>query len=93
MDKTRRQLGLNKLEFPEWLPRVTPQWDWEWPHQLHLYKALQRVTDGLCKRLMIFLPPRQGWPGARWTGPGGVRRPAHFLVQSVVVLCPLFGRG
>jgi len=58
MDRARRQLGLNQLVFPDWLPRVTPQWQWDWPHQIYLYNALQRVTDGLCKRLMIFLPPR-----------------------------------
>jgi predicted phage terminase large subunit-like protein len=44
--------------FPEWLPIVTPNWTWNWKHQLMIYKALQRVTDGKCKRLMIFMPPR-----------------------------------
>ena len=54
----RRELGLNRLRFEEWLPQVTPQWTWDWPHQKYLYEALQRVTDGTCKRLMIFMPPR-----------------------------------
>lgn len=58
INKTRRELGLNALDFPEWLESVTPQWQWRWPHQIHLYKALQRVTDGVSKRLMIFMPPR-----------------------------------
>ena len=58
INETRKQLGLKSLEFPAWLPAVTPQWTWDWPHQRHLYKALQRVTDGQCKRLMIFMPPR-----------------------------------
>jgi predicted phage terminase large subunit-like protein len=44
--------------FPEWLPIVTPNWTWDWPHQQFIYKALQRVTDGECRRLMIFMPPR-----------------------------------
>ena len=58
INKTRRQLGLNALDLPDWLESVTPQWEWRWRHQLHLYKALQRVTDGITKRLMIFMPPR-----------------------------------
>ena len=33
---------------------------WDWKYQKHIYKYLQRVTDGECKRLMIFLPPRHG---------------------------------
>lgn len=46
------------IPFPEWLPIVTPYWTWDWPHQKFIYRALQRVTDGECKRLMIFMPPR-----------------------------------
>ena len=56
--KTRRDLGLNALAFPEWLPKVTPYFTWTWRHQLHLYEALDRVTRGETKRLMIFMPPR-----------------------------------
>ena len=33
---------------------------WEWKHQVYIYRRLKRVSDGLCKRLMIFLPPRHG---------------------------------
>lgn len=51
-------MGLKAQDFPEWLPAVTPHWTWDWPHQLHLYRALERVTNGTCKRLMIFMPPR-----------------------------------
>lgn len=58
INNARRELGLNRLPFPEWLTHVTPQWTWHWPHQIYLYEALQRVTDGLTKRLMIFMPPR-----------------------------------
>jgi predicted phage terminase large subunit-like protein len=47
-----------QIAFPEWLPIVTPNWTWDWPHQKFIYKALQRVTDGECRRLMIFMPPR-----------------------------------
>lgn len=56
--ETRKQLGLKALDFPEWLPAVTPHWTWDWPHQKHLYDKLDQVTRGVCKRLMIFMPPR-----------------------------------
>ncbi|MCC6328976.1 MAG: phage terminase large subunit [Acidobacteria bacterium] len=58
INKTRRELGLNALEFPAWLPAVSPYWSWNWRHQLYLYEKLDLVTRGLCKRLMIFMPPR-----------------------------------
>jgi predicted phage terminase large subunit-like protein len=51
-------MGFNALAFDEWLPSVTPQWTWNWPHQKHLYRALAGVTQGATKRLMIFMPPR-----------------------------------
>lgn len=56
--QTRKRLGYDALDFPEWLPAVTPQWIWNWRHQKYLYEALGRVTDGTSKRLMIFMPPR-----------------------------------
>ncbi len=46
--------------FSEWLKTVSPGMTWTWKHQVYIYKRLRRVTDGLCKRLMIFLPPRHG---------------------------------
>lgn len=58
INKVRRELGLMALSFPTWLPVVTPHWVWTWRHQLYLYDALDRVTRGTCKRLMIFMPPR-----------------------------------
>jgi predicted phage terminase large subunit-like protein len=39
---------------------VTPGWEWNWPYQRYIRDALQRVTDGVCRRLMIFIPPRHG---------------------------------
>jgi len=47
-------------EFQEWLKAVSPTMTWDWKHQVHLYKRLRRVTAGLCKRLMVFMPPRHG---------------------------------
>jgi predicted phage terminase large subunit-like protein len=47
--------------FPDWLPQVSaPGWDWERPHLRAIQAALQRVTAGELKRLMIFCPPRHG---------------------------------
>lgn len=44
--------------FDAWLPVVSPGWPWHYPHLVYLRAALQAVTDGTCRRLMIFLPPR-----------------------------------
>ncbi len=52
--------GARDPGFIEWLKRVSPNMTWTWRHQQYIYKQLQRVTDGLCKRLMIFMPPRHG---------------------------------
>lgn len=46
------------LSFPEWLPQTTPQWTWDWKHQLYLYEKLAKVTSGEIDRLMVFMPPR-----------------------------------
>lgn len=35
-----------------------PTWTWDWPHQLLIYRKLQRITHGQSRRLMIFMPPR-----------------------------------
>jgi len=47
-----------RIAFPDYLRQVTPKWTWDWPHQLYIYDALERVTKGETKRLMIFMPPR-----------------------------------
>lgn len=46
--------------FHVWLKTLPGIWTWDWRHQLYLYKRLKRVTDGVCRRLMIFMPPRHG---------------------------------
>jgi len=46
--------------FQAWLGEVSPGMTWTWEHQVHIYKKLKKVTDGECRRLMIFLPPRHG---------------------------------
>ncbi|MEZ5421839.1 MAG: phage terminase large subunit [Pyrinomonadaceae bacterium] len=58
INRTRKALGMSALEFPQWLPTVTPQWTWDWPHQKFLYERLDLVSRGVIKRLMIFMPPR-----------------------------------
>ncbi|MBK9155548.1 MAG: phage terminase large subunit [Chloracidobacterium sp.] len=50
----------NAQSFESWLKQVSPDLTWDWPYQKYIYKHLQRVTDGTCKRLMIFMPPRHG---------------------------------
>ena len=47
-------------DFKEWLKRSSPNMKWHWAYQKLIYDKLQQVSDGSCKRLMIFLPPRHG---------------------------------
>ena len=47
-------------DFHAWLKTLPSIWTWDWKHQLYLYDRLKEVTDGTCKRLMIFMPPRHG---------------------------------
>lgn len=58
IDKVRQQLDANALEFPKWLPVVSPTYTWNWKHQLFLYAQLERVTSGEVNRLQIAMPPR-----------------------------------
>jgi hypothetical protein len=61
--KERRKTAAEKrcvTEFEKWLKATEPKWTWDWPHQQIINDALQRITDGETKRLMIFLPPRHG---------------------------------
>lgn len=61
------------------LPFITetmPEYDVNWHHTI-MCQALDRVADGLLKRLMIFMPPRHGKSEAvsrRW--------PAHLLGKN-----------
>ena len=50
----------NAKTFLDWLKKVSPGMTWDWKYQQYVYKQLERVTMGLCKRLMIFMPPRHG---------------------------------
>jgi predicted phage terminase large subunit-like protein len=46
--------------FQRWLRSVSPMFEWEWPHLVHVRQQLDAVTNGALKKLMIFLPPRHG---------------------------------
>ena len=46
--------------FDNWLERVTPGMSWTARHHRFICGHLRRVTEGECKRLMIFVPPRHG---------------------------------
>ncbi|MGD9563718.1 MAG: phage terminase large subunit [Pyrinomonadaceae bacterium] len=48
------------LDFHAWLKAVSPNMNWDWAHIRYITEKLKAVTDGGCKRLMIFLPPRHG---------------------------------
>lgn len=46
--------------FPDWLPLVAPSYRWDWAHLSYIQSALDQLTTGKTKRLMLFLPPRHG---------------------------------
>ncbi len=48
------------IDFPAWLADVSPTWRWDWPHLRAVQDRLQAVTEGSCRRLMLYLPPRHG---------------------------------
>ncbi len=42
-----------------WLKDTAPStWRWEWEYQQRIYSALDRITRGECRRMMLFVPPR-----------------------------------
>jgi len=43
-----------------WLETVSPRMRWDWRHLVYVQDALDTVTPGETKRLMLFLPPRHG---------------------------------
>ncbi|HTH36403.1 MAG TPA: phage terminase large subunit [Pyrinomonadaceae bacterium] len=57
---SNEKAALPYAEFEAWLKQVSPDYRWDWKHQLYIYRHLQLVTSGETKRLMIFLPPRHG---------------------------------
>lgn len=54
------QFSILTSQFEAWLRKVSPEFTWDWKYQQYIYEKLKRLTDGLCKRLMIFMPPRHG---------------------------------
>lgn len=60
LELRRRILARQNTSFPDWLPVVTPKYDWTWPHLQAIYDVLDDIVTGKIRRLMIFLPPRHG---------------------------------
>ena len=58
--KTPPASQMNDSNFKNWLRRISPNMQWDAKHQEYLYEKLAAVTNGTCKRLMIFMPPRHG---------------------------------
>lgn len=57
----RKRMFLRKnTTFPEWLPKVTPRYTWDWKHLQAIYSRLDDIVSGKINRLMIFMPPRHG---------------------------------
>ncbi len=46
--------------FQAWLKKVSASYTWDWKYQQLIYRKLTAITEGKCKRLMIFMPPRHG---------------------------------
>ena len=74
----------NKIEsgqymkpYLDWLPDMTPNFTWNWRHTVLLCEHLQKVIDGECKKLMVFMPPRHGK-----TETITLRLPVYFLERN-----------
>lgn len=48
------------LAFADWLPLVTPSYNWQWRYIQYAREQLDKVTRGEIKRLIIEMPPRFG---------------------------------
>ena len=48
--------------FRDWLWEVSPSWQWDLIHLQYTRYFLDKVTRGLIKKLMVFMPPRHGKP-------------------------------
>jgi predicted phage terminase large subunit-like protein len=54
-------LGATVKKFsPDWLEEVTPAYNWRFKHLAYICKALDDVTTGKIKRLILSVPPRHG---------------------------------
>lgn len=51
-----------RRHFDAWLRHVSPPpaWRWDWSHVRYICEALERVTRGETRRVMIACPPRHG---------------------------------
>ena len=50
----------NFLALARWLPSVSPEMTWHWPHLSYVRQHLDLLTSGETDRLMVFCPPRHG---------------------------------
>lgn len=59
-EKLRKKATVGRINFDDFLWRVSPDWQWNAPHLVHIRQQLEAVTSGDTRRLMLFLPPRHG---------------------------------
>ncbi|HMT06701.1 MAG TPA: phage terminase large subunit [Pyrinomonadaceae bacterium] len=55
-----RELQRPHDDFSKWLKADNSKLNWDAKHLRHIITKLDEVSLGICKRLMIFLPPRHG---------------------------------
>lgn len=60
MPKRKQSASGGVATFPTWLHTIAPSYRWDWPHLHYIQTALDGITSGATKRLMLFLPPRHG---------------------------------
>lgn len=46
--------------FNAWLPRISPEFEWNWRHLSIIRRSLRRITDGEAHRLILEIPPQHG---------------------------------
>jgi predicted phage terminase large subunit-like protein len=70
--------------FRDWLWEVSPAWKWDLIHLQYTRYFLDKVTRGLIKKLMVFMPPRHGK-----SEHGSIRYPAYRLELDPTLRCML----
>lgn len=63
LQRLQREQGRHRREVPafqDWLPLVTPEYTWTWPHLRLVLDVLAQVTAGEQRRVIIEMPPRHG---------------------------------
>lgn len=58
--RRRKRSSGGPPRFADWLEQVTPEWTWTWPHLRRIQEALEAITRGDLRFLILVAPVRHG---------------------------------